>query len=80
MLIARTNNLPSEASPIGMLRGKATFDAPHLAGRYITDVASGLGAIGGSLLAQEAVLNKSAHSCAQLQFPLAGGQSPCQEC
>ena len=38
-----------------VLRGKATFDAAHLAGRYITDVAGGLGAMGGSLLAQDLV-------------------------
>ena len=33
----------------------ASFDVPHLAGRYIADVAGGLGAIGGSLLAQDLV-------------------------
>jgi hypothetical protein len=35
--------------------GKANFDAAHLTGRYIYDVAGGLGSLGGSLLMQDLI-------------------------
>ena len=52
------------------IKGQASFDPYHLTGRYIYDLAGGLGNLGGNLLMQDALLKKALISASDYNFHL----------